>query len=89
MTRNDWALVSASSHHQARLAAACRAVAIGGAVAALAAALSDPSAAAAAKDHADATVQNVPAQDTSPVRGDAAELDAMRLEIADVRASLR
>jgi hypothetical protein len=55
---------------------------------ALDAKLRDADATAGAKDRAAATVQNVLAQFTDPARADAADLDAMRLEVDQIRASL-
>ena len=61
---------------------------VGNALRTLDAKLRDASASTDAKARAAATVQNVLAQFTDPARGDAADLDAMRLEVDEIRASL-
>jgi hypothetical protein len=61
---------------------------VGNALRTLDAKLRDASASTNAKARAAATVQSVLAQFTDPARGDAADLDAMRLEVDEIRASL-
>ena len=61
---------------------------VGNALRTLDAKLRDASASRDAKARAAATVQSVLAQFTDPARGDAADLDAMRLEVDEIRASL-
>ena len=64
------------------------AAAVGNALSTLDATLRDRKAAAVAKDRAAAAVHNVLAQFTR-ARADAADLDAMRLQVDEVRALLR
>ena len=61
---------------------------VGNALRTLDAKLRDPGATTAAKDRAAVTVQKVLGQFTDPARVDAADLDAMRLEVDAVRAAL-
>jgi hypothetical protein len=62
---------------------------VGSAIAALDAKLRDAKSPAAARLRAVDVVQNVLAQFTDAARPDAADLDAMRLEVDEIRASLR
>jgi len=62
---------------------------VGNALRALDTKLRDPNATTEARARAVTTVQNVLAQFTDPLRPDAADLDAMRLEIDDIGAVLQ